>query len=63
MRDLFPVVAENEGGGRRAKSNTAGAKIKVLTYASTNMRTILNVGMCLFTNTSRYPSNLVGHAE
>ena len=37
VKDLFPVVANpDSGGGRRggAKSNTAGAKIKVLRQGS-----------------------------
>lgn len=36
VRDLFPVVATNETGGRRSKSNTAGAKIKVILILETH---------------------------
>ena len=42
VRDLFPVVATNETGGRRSKSNTAGAKIKVILILETRINILLH---------------------
>ena len=42
VRDLFPVVATNETGGRRSKSNTAGAKIKVIRILETRINILLH---------------------